>query len=256
MIRQSNIIFESGKILNSQMLQELQNSSLRNLEIQYSGYSDGIIQGLDFESDDRFLYLTAGIIKYQNEYYFLNEKIEIMDFSMEGKKVFIYLQPSEEKVENNIKIKELSVVITREKAEGNGFYLGEFLHHQNKPIRTTYQGLEEVNGIGNTMNIVDRKYAGKKGATIDPQILYCYAKSIMDKILATPLDYYIVTQGLNRKTVEIDLLQQYTNNKDCNFNNLYCAFVQKSKEKIKYEEKNDEKQLQAKKTQKYDFCVD
>ena len=95
MLKKTDIIFESGRILNSKMLDELKSFSLREIEIEYYEYCSGIIKGLNFKSDDSYLYLTPGILKYKGEYYFLTKEMVVMKFSEFGKQLYIYLAPVE-----------------------------------------------------------------------------------------------------------------------------------------------------------------
>lgn len=244
MIKKTEVIFESGRILNSQMLNELQNFSLRNIGVKYYEYSSGIIEGLDFQSDSKYLYLTPGILKYNNEYYFLAEKMIVMSFEEEGKQVYIYLSPKEIVEEKNIIIKELKVIISENKLYNDAIYLGEFQHYQNNQIKTDYQSLEDIGKAGEYINIINRKYAGRKGVTLAPEILYLYSRKICDEVFSNNLDNYIFTRGLNKEIVEIDVLKKYLKDSD-NFMELYSALINKkflkqnSVEKIEVKEEEE-----------------
>lgn len=245
MIKKTEVIFKSGRILNSEMLNELQNFSLRNIEIKYYEYSSGIIEGLNFQNDSKYLYLTPGILKYNNEYYFLTEKMAVMDFAEDGKQVYIYLSPKEIVEENNIIIKELEVIISENKLYNDVIYLGEFQHYQNSYIKTEYESLEDIGKAGEYINIINRKYAGRKGATLAPEILYLYSRKICDEVFSTNLDSYIFTRGLNKEIVEIDILKKYLKDSD-DFIELYSSLINKkflkqnNVEKIEIEEKEEE----------------
>lgn len=241
MIENKKIIFESGRILNSKMLNELQNFSLRNIEIKYNKYSSGIIMGFDFQSDRESLYLMPGILKYNEEYYFLNSKLKVMDFSEEGGKKYIYLLLEDKEEEDNIISKELKIKVSSEKIEKNSIYLGEFQHYQNRNIKTNYKTLENLGEHGVFINIVNRKYAGINGETLSPEIISLFANKIIDEIFSNNLDYYIFTKGLNRETVEIDILKKYLGDTD-DFGELYGLlkskkFEKREEKKVKKEEK-------------------
>lgn len=243
MIENKKIIFESGRILNSKMLNELQNFSLRNIEIKYNKYSSGIIMGFDFQSDRESLYLMPGILKYDEEYYFLNSKLKVMDFSEEGGKKYIYLLPKDKEEEDNIIAKELKIKVSSEEIEKNAIYLGEFQHYQNRNIKTNYRTLENLGEPGVFINIINRKYAGINGETLSPEIISLFANKIIDEIFSNNLDYYIFTKGLNREIVEIDILKKYLGDTD-DFVELYKLlknkeFEKKSETKI-VEENEDE----------------
>ncbi|WP_293960076.1 hypothetical protein [uncultured Fusobacterium sp.] len=251
MIRKTKIIFESGRILNSKMLNELQNFSLRNIEIKYYDYSNGIIEGLNFESDNQYLYLTPGFLKYNNEYYFLNEKMIVMSFDEKGGQKYIYLSLKEPEERENIYIKELELVISNEELDESVIYLGKFQHYQNSSIKTDYKTLEDIGQAGNYINIVNRKYAGKIAATLSPEILYFYAKRVMNEVFSSNLDNYIFNKGLNREIVEMDILKEYLKNTD-DFKELYLEFL--NKKFLKQEKNKEEKKNKQEKTFMFESC--
>lgn len=245
MIKKAEIVFESGRILNSKMLNALQNFSLRNIEIKYYEYSSGIIEGLNFESDSKYLYLTPGFLKYNNEYYFLTEKMVVMNFAELGKQVYIYLSPKEIVEENNIIVKELEIIISESKLYNDVIYLGEFQHYQNSYIKTKYKSLEDVGKAGDYINIINRKYAGREGATLAPEILYLYAKKISDEVFSNNLDSYIFNKGLNRECVEISILKDYLKETD-DFAELYIELLNKEFKKIDKEVKSSKEEPKKK----------
>lgn len=232
MIKNSKIIFQSGKILNSTMLEELQKFSLRNFEIKYDLYSDGIIYGLDFEIEKDILYLLPGILKYKKKYFFLEKKMEITDLKKEksGKK-YLYLIPKEEFEENNITTTLLIPKCTSELKIEDSIYLGEFLYREGIKVRFKYDELDKMEE-DIRINIIKREYAGKTGKTLSPIIIKLYAEKIANKNFENNLDGYIYFKGLNCETVEIDILKKYLEVKDLeiDFKDLYKKLLDKKLE--------------------------
>lgn len=240
MLKSSKIKFESGSILTANMLENLQTFSLRDIEINYYNYSSGIIKGLDFENDENYLYLTPGFLKYDGEYYFLEKKERIMNFSEnfeeKNKNIYIYLMEDESEKIDSITIKKLRVQLSNK--EEKGIFLGYFSHHKGEKISTKYKELRNIkDNPGNYINIINRKYAGREGATLSPEIIYLYAKELLEKQLLNHMDNYIFSKGLNREIVEIDILKKYLNLDGDDFQEIYNKLVEYSENRFKIEEK-------------------
>lgn len=212
MLKKQEILFKSGKILNAKMLKTLEEFSLQYIEIFYNNYSDGIITGLDFISSYGKLYITPGILKEKGEYFFLNEMVEIFDFDEIGGKRYIYLTVDDEIENDNIKIKNISINILTEDYCYNGIYLGEFKHHQGNQIKTDYRSYEDLDSEGDYINTIKRKYAGEEQPTINPIILYLFGMKKLSHIPQNYLESFIINNGLNKKIVNFNILQEYLGN--------------------------------------------
>lgn len=250
MITNEYILFEKGRILNSEMLEKLQTFSLRNLKIFYQDYSDGIITGFDFIADDSKLYLKPGILKYKDEYFFLSETLEVIDFSQEGGKRYVYLKLIESFENENIVKKEMKLVVCNQLDEGNDIYLGEFKHHQNKKIETNFSSFEDLSSEGNVVNILKRKYAGQNQPTISPIILYLFGMKKIEHGCQSYLENFVINNGLNKEIVSFDILKKYLG-EELSFDNYYDLLKDKIKEATKFvaSSKKIEKKIEIEKKQ-------
>ena len=73
----TEIVFEAGDILSAQMLDETYRYPREFLHLSHAGYGNGIIAGLDFETKDDSVYLTAGIVKFDGKCYILPQNVNL-----------------------------------------------------------------------------------------------------------------------------------------------------------------------------------
>ncbi len=73
----TEIVFEAGEILSAQMLEETYSYPREFLHLSHIGYGNGIVAGLDFETKDDGVYLTAGIAKLDEKFYILSQNVNL-----------------------------------------------------------------------------------------------------------------------------------------------------------------------------------
>ena len=73
----TEIVFEAGDILSAQMLEETYRYPREFLHLSHTGYGNGIIAGLDFNTKDDGVYMTAGIVKFDGKCYILPQNVNL-----------------------------------------------------------------------------------------------------------------------------------------------------------------------------------
>ena len=241
MIKNSIVNFNRGNVLNQYMLEELQEFANRDLKIFYYGYSDGILQGLDFILKDKtLLCLTPGIVKFQGKYYHLDREMEVLDTNnVKNKNFYIYLVKAETREENNITIDSLEIKISDEQIESNAVFLG-YCTRKDLSVKINYKSLKDlVLPQIDILNIVERRYAGKSGPTISPIILNLFAQKMKNSKLKSALENYIFFKGINKEIVEIDLLKEYLNYNGDSFTEIFKLLLNK-----KFNDDSEEKPVE------------
>ncbi len=76
----AEIKFIAGEILTGEMLQETFDNPKKFLELNYAGFGEGILRGVDFFKDGGDIFLSAGIVKWRGVYYFLSENFNVSAF--------------------------------------------------------------------------------------------------------------------------------------------------------------------------------
>lgn len=212
-IENRKIIFEKGKILNVDMLKELQESAKDYFKIRYYSYCDGIIEGFNFRyNDSGDLTLTPGILKHDGELYISRDEIVIKSkdmFKAERKEtnLFFSLLPQILKNESNIEIKELKIEITGEPLE-DGVFIGSFVDRVNNPPKIEYKKLQNLNDKV-YINTLDRVYATVDGEAVTPWMGKLLLEEFIKKITLSPIEIYFFNRGIENKPIPKKILSKY-----------------------------------------------
>ncbi|MGL5963244.1 MAG: hypothetical protein ACRCZR_00855 [Cetobacterium sp.] len=212
-IENRKIVFEKGKILNVDMLKELQESTKEYFKIKYYSYCDGIIEGFNFRyNNSENLTLTPGVLKYDGELYISRNEIVIKskeEFKLERKErnLFFSLLPQILKTESNIEIKELLIEITEEPLE-NGVFIGSFVDRVNNPPKTEYEKLQHLNDKV-YINTLNRVYANADGEAVTPWIGKLLLEEFIKKTTLSPIEMYLFNRGIENKPILNFFISQY-----------------------------------------------
>ncbi len=68
--------FKSGMLLSKEMLEQLEYQTHLN-ELQYNGYPDGVIYGLNLYEDKGKLFFSTGLVKLTGDYFYIHTPIDI-----------------------------------------------------------------------------------------------------------------------------------------------------------------------------------
>ncbi|MGL6066375.1 MAG: hypothetical protein ACRC0R_04785 [Cetobacterium sp.] len=265
MLKNIDVIFKKGEILNFKMLEEIKKFPKNLLEIEYNQYSNGIIKGLEFFYDEnKNLLIQPGIIKHKNFLYLLEKsslilKRENLSGNKEGD-TYIYLKEKENETKENICVKEISLNITKNE-DCDGIFLGRFVMRQNILPKLEYEKLEDF-GNDSFMNIIERKYSDIENSTISPKIINKISLELLKLEYVSPLENYIITKGLDKKVLSFCILKSYLEIVEDSISNrsIYLKIKQKiGKEKTvenkllnrsknnNFETKNNEKEEEEEK---------
>lgn len=77
MFKKINLAFDTGNILTGQMLNELYHFPDDCLSIKYDKYPDGILSGTEIISKNDSIFITKGLLKYDNKFFRMNTDINL-----------------------------------------------------------------------------------------------------------------------------------------------------------------------------------
>ncbi len=78
MLKRSEMEFQAGTILKKEMLQELYDYPRIAVESLFSGFSDGILYGMEWkETGENKHVICSGALKFKGNIYFLNEDMDV-----------------------------------------------------------------------------------------------------------------------------------------------------------------------------------
>ncbi|MCR5833916.1 MAG: hypothetical protein K6G55_04620 [Selenomonadaceae bacterium] len=222
----TEITFAAGDILTAQMLEETYRYPREFLHIVHATYGDGILSGLDFESRDGDVYLTAGIVKYRDRFYIHPRDVNLdkwlrLQHLAGGREYFLCLVNSDttnaDTLENGVVSRskvEVKVFPARE-YEDDSILLGKFRFDLNRihlpSLKSEEEGkpFEEFFQSG-LLCLLDVQYAHPQGGTTYHPFLFRAIRDYLEqKKPLSPYDFVILSEIQNHGIVAESTLKSY-----------------------------------------------
>lgn len=172
-------VFEAKKLLKKEMLDNLRDFPRELFDLQYRGYSDGILTGCELEGYDGGLRIMPGILYYQGIPYFLEKPFDV-SVQAEGRLTYIKVRF----LGKNIAARQeeyLSQIYIDERIPDPNYELelGRFKLQTGARLRTEYVDFFDYATEYDTIDRIYVPYAALGQQGIWPQLLKCFAKELL-----------------------------------------------------------------------------
>ena len=203
-------LFKAGRLLKTEMLNELRDYPRNFIDIIFKSYCDGIICGCEIDVKDEALMVKRGIIKHNDVIYFLDEDKEV-EYKCNNKLLILKIRFLNEKtskdfIENSTEIYlDENVELKEDEMELCRFFLREGAH-----LRIHYTGFEDLSTEYDTVNVIYSLHSGNDEAGLDPIILRSYGSEILRCSSIEPWDIIFGTMCIQAKeTIEKEIILDY-----------------------------------------------
>lgn len=229
MFRNIYPVFETKRVLKKEMLENLRDYPRTLFDIQYQGYSDGILYGCGLESADTELTILPGIILHKGIPYFLEKPYVV---SCEARGTLTYIKvcfTDRESGEGREEYCGQVCLDGQEPDDRRELELGRFKLQPGARLRTEYVDFGDFVTEYDTLNRIHVPYAALGHHVVWPQILQCFAGEMMRRGMCDSWDCAFcmgcmqmrdaVPYGAIRSYLDIKLgqVQEYTSEQ------IYCA---------------------------------
>ncbi len=212
MFRNIYPIFESKKVLKKEMLENLRDYPRTLFDIQYRGYSDGILYGCGLESADTELTILPGVILYKGIPYFMEEPHVV---PCEAQGTLTYIKVCFADKESGAGREEYRGQICLDGQEPDAdreLELGRFKLQPGARLRTEYVDLGDYVTEYDTVNRIHVPYAAPGRRVVWPQILRCFAGEMMRRGLHDQWDCAFCMGCMQmRDAMPYEAIQSYIN---------------------------------------------
>ncbi|MEG0234710.1 MAG: hypothetical protein RR523_00885 [Cetobacterium sp.] len=171
-------IFEKGKILDKDMLDELKNLNLDYVNTLYFSKSDGVIYGIDSEVKENKIIINPGLIKYNGELFKILTKKEI-EIPLEDGEYKYFLQKIDKTLNDKFLELHFELKLFRdEEKEANGFEIFRILRREGANLKEPIKiiGIEKEY---NTLNLINLKISTLSGSNLSSKLLKLYAQNML-----------------------------------------------------------------------------
>lgn len=202
-------IFNTGRILKVEMLEELRDYPRDILNVYLNDYSDGIIAGIDLLSGEQAVTVTRGLVKCNGRTHIIAQDIRL-PWPVDGGAAMIKMKFSAEETQEDFRIRRVRLLIDDTCALGpDELELGRFTLAPGARLRAEYRDLYDLSTEHNTLNIINAPYADAGESTLHPRILKYFARAAFQHRSDDPCDAAFVMHCLNQTRVSRELITRY-----------------------------------------------
>ena len=206
-------VFEKGAILTHEMLEALKNYALDMGRLSYYGYSDGILLGCAVSIWDNIIFVSQGIVIFQQNLYFLPKDMKVTIQPGDDWQ-YLYFQMGSLSKDKNFILGEVQLELTTNAGEHiadcfNKIEICRFRLQDGAILRTQYRGFADLNTEFDTINEIYAQWSGFDRSSISNRILNIFAREAVKKSLNDPQDILFLQQilaldgkSLNRSVIE------------------------------------------------------
>ena len=220
------IEFNDGDILSAQMLKETYRYPREFLHITHACCSNGVISGLDFETRNGCVYLTAGIVKVCGKYFILPQAVNLEEWfkqsSLNSSATYcLCLVHEDNSVSGDLhggfsRSSSLALKAEREKPE-KALLLARYKY--NSAVELQLPSLQKPDSCNDPfaeftqasyLQLLDTEYAHPQGETTYHPLVFRAIKSYLEqKCPLSPYDFSLLLEIQNHGLVALSSLRAY-----------------------------------------------
>ncbi len=173
-------LFNSGRLLKIEMLEELRDFPREFFDIRLKEYSDGIISGCDIDVTDNYIIIKKGIIKHQDTLYILKEE-EKIPYECNNKLMILKVKflPVVEKPDSRANFTEIN--LSEDFAlENSEVEICRFKLRMGAKLRINHIDFNDLSTEYDTVNIINAPYAAYRESSLNPEILRSFGRELLE----------------------------------------------------------------------------
>lgn len=181
-------LFNSGRLLKINMLEELRDFPRGVFDAWFKGYSDGIICGCDVEISDNYIKVLKGIIKHNDVIYILKEESKI-EYTCNNKLMILKVKFLPEMLGSDFKINSTEIGLTENLDLGeNEIEICRFKLRTGAKLRTNHTDFNDLSTEYDTVNTIYAPYAAYGESSVSPEILSRFGRELLSCNLSEAWD--------------------------------------------------------------------
>ncbi|MEC0235056.1 DNA and RNA helicase [Paenibacillus kribbensis] len=200
--------FEKGRILKTEMLENLRDYPRSFLDIRYQDYSDGIITGMNVTVGEHTLTVGRGIVKHKGRLYLLEQEEEV-PYTATGRLSVLKIRFQEEQSTADFQRYLGNICLEEEQVNSQELELGRFKLKTGALLRSDYVDFADLATEFNTFNLVQVQHAGTTGPTLSPYIFKMFARELISRGTSDPFDLAFTMLCLNQGFIEREAVLHY-----------------------------------------------
>ncbi|TVX95092.1 DNA and RNA helicase [Cohnella terricola] len=201
--------FLKGRILKTEMLDNLRDYPRHFNETYWSGYSNGIVSGAEVKVSGEKLIITRGIVIHHGRLYVMPDERE-MAYEATGRETLIKLRFSESPLQGDFINYAADIVLDENvQLKPDEQELGRFKLKQGARLRMDYQSFADMTTEYNTVNLIHVDYAGRGKSTLAPFVMRYFGSELLKNGSTDAYDISFGMLCMNEGTVDRELIMRY-----------------------------------------------
>lgn len=207
-------LFNSGRLLKIEMLEELRDFPRGFFDAQFKGYSDGIISGCSLEVSDNYIRILKGIIKYDGVIYLINKESKI-EYTCNNKLMILKVKFLPEMLENDFRINSTEISLTENlEFEENEMEICRFKLRVGAKLRINHKDFADLSTEYDTVNTIYAPYAAYGESSLNPEILRRFGREALSCNLSEAWDIAFAMLCVQcKETIQKEIIVSYLVNK-------------------------------------------
>lgn len=207
-------LFNSGRLLKIDMLDELRNFPREFFDAQLKGYSNGIISGCDMEVSENHIKILKGIIKYEDTIYLLKGDNKI-EYNCNNKLMILKVKFLPENQDSDFKINSTEITLTEDLELGeNEIEICRFKLRVGARLRINHTDFIDLSTEYDTVNTIYAPYAAYGDSSLNPEILRRFGRELLECNLSEVWDITFAMMCVQSKeAVQKEIIVSYLINK-------------------------------------------
>ena len=225
-------IFERGRVLKREALESLRDYQVNAINIQYEGYTNGIIRGLKIsvDSSERLISIGRGLVKFNEKIYPINE-IQKIGYESSGVWEILKLKFADVLLDKDFRGLLIEIVLDEKECKDNEIEVCRFKLKKGFALRDTYKDFEDMKTEYDTINLINADWSGYERTTFSERVLKVFAKEYLKIKEVDSIDRTFCYMAFNtREALDIEIIEDYisyklgkkvkSNDRSLIFNNL------------------------------------
>lgn len=207
-------LFNGGRLLKIEMLEELRDFPREFFNITLKEYSDGIISGCDIDVTDNYINIKKGIIKHQDTLYILKEE-EKIPYECNNKLMILKVKflPSVEKADFRTNFTEIN--LNEDFTSGNNeVEICRFKLRMGAKLRVNHIDFNDLSTEYDTVNVINAPYSAYGESSLNPEILRRFGRELLECNVNDAWDIaFGMTCVQSKETIQKEIIIRYLVNK-------------------------------------------
>lgn len=172
--------FESGMVLRQSMLTSLSDHVYQLGDLQYQGFSDGIVKGCALTTTEDSIIVNPGIIRFEGELYLINEPLMCV-YAPTDTTCVLQMEFHDKVTSQTYISREIELCFTDTDVQSRQYMeLCRFKLQPKARLRYQYTSFEDRETEYDTLNIIHSSFCGLDAPTLHPDIVRHFASEALD----------------------------------------------------------------------------